>query len=585
ATFAAARSEPVTAKRLAEAKSHNRYAFARTLDNSESIASTLARFVRFERSYTTLNQLFRTIASLEIADLDAAARRYLSDANMVVALLSHEEPPAELLSAPSIEAAPSAGAGEVRTIALPTASSLVRFKLLFETGSAYDPAGKEGLAAIAASMITEAGSTEMAFDEITRALFPLAASFSAQVDREMTTFTGVAHLDTLEQFLGIALPQLTRPGFRDEDFQRLKALHLNELVQDLRSNNEEELGKERLQELLFAGTPYGHTVLGSVAGIASITLDDVRGFVARQYTRANLVLGTAGNLPENALAAIKHGVEILPEGAKQPRPAIAPREVAGLNIEIVKKETRSVAVSLGHPIGVRRGHPDFVALWLARAWLGEHRASNGQLYHRIREVRGMNYGDYAYIEAFPRGMYQFFPDANLGRRAQIFEVWLRPLRPEQAVFALKLALHELRNLVQDGISEEDFETTREYLAKNVFVMTKTQDQQLGYALDSDWYGTPEFTKYIRDELAKLTAERVNDVVRRHLSWHNLQVVMIAANPEGLRDALLSNEASVIAYDGEKPDELLAEDRIVGAHDLGLAPDRIRVTNVDVVFAS
>ncbi|MCC7088719.1 MAG: insulinase family protein [Dehalococcoidia bacterium] len=585
AAFAAARSEPVTAKRLAEAKSHNRYAFARTLDNSESIASTLARFVRFERSYSTLNRLFQTIASLEIADLDAAARRYLTNANMVVALLSHEEPTAELLSAPDIQAAQPAGVSAVRTIALPSASSLVRFKLLFETGSAYDPVGKEGLAALAASMITEAGSADMAFDEITRALFPLAASFSAQVDREMTVFTGVAHVDTLEQFLGIALPQLTRPGFREEDFQRLKALHLNELEQDLRSNNEEELGKERLQELLFAGTPYGHTVLGTVAGLQSITLDEIRKFVAGHYTRANLVLGTAGNLPEDRLAAINRAIAALPEGTKQPRTAITPREVTGLNVEIVKKETRSVAVSFGHPIEVRRGHPDFVPLWLVRAWLGEHRASNGRLYHRIREVRGMNYGDYAYIEAFPRGMYQFFPDANLGRRAQIFEVWLRPLRPEQAVFALKLAIHELRNLVQDGISEEDFETTREYLAKNVFVMTKTQDQQLGYALDSDWYGTPEFTRYIRDELAKLTAERVNDVVRRHLSWHNLQVVMLAADAEGLRAELLSSEPSTIVYDGEKPDELLAEDRIVGAYDLGLTPERIRITSVDDVFAS
>ena len=182
-------------------------------------------------------------------------------------------------------------------------------------------------------------------------------------------------------------------------------------------------------------------------------------------------------------------------------------------------------------------------------------------------------------------MYQFFPNANLGRRAQIFEVWLRPLRPAQAGFALKLALFELRNLVQDGISEEDFETTREYLGKNVFVMTKTQDQQLGYALDSDWYGTPEFTRYVRDELAKLTAERVNDVIRRHLSWHNLQVVMVAANAEGLREELLSSESSTIAYDGEKPDELLAEDRVAGATDLGLTPDRIRVTNVEDVFAS
>lgn len=584
-TFALARREPVTAKRLAEAKSHNRYAFARTLDNSESIAATLARFVRFERSYSTLNQLFRTIDSLEVADLDAAAGRYLGDANMVVTLLSHEAPAPDLLTAPSIESSNAGVPAPVRTIALPSASSLVRFKLLFGTGSAYDPPGKEGLAALAAAMIAEAGSQEMAYDEITRALFPLAASFSAQVDREMTTFTGVAHIDTLDQFLGIALPQLTRPGLRDEDFQRLKAIQLNELVQDLRSNNEEELGKERLQELLFAGTPYGHSTSGTVTGIESITLEDVRAFVAAGYIRSNLVIGTAGNVSAAASAALQRALAALPEGAPPERAKIAPPELAGLEVEIVKKETRSVAVSLGHPIDVRRGHPDFVALWLARAWLGEHRASNGRLYNRIREVRGMNYGDYAYIEAFPRGMYQFFPDPNLGRRAQVFEVWLRPLRPEQAVFALKLALFELRNLIQAGISEADFETTREYLAKNVFVMTKTQDQQLGYALDSEWYGIPEFTKYIRDELAKLTVERVNDVVRRHLSWHNLQVVMIAADAEGLREQLLSQDAATITYDGTKPDELLAEDRTVGAFDLGLTPERIRITNVTDVFSA
>lgn len=584
-TFALARRQPVSPKRLAEAKSHNRYAFVRTLDNSESIAATLARFVRFERSYSTINQLFRTIDSLEVADLEAVARRYLRDANMVVALLSHEAPGPELIEPPSIEPAPEPEVAPVRMLSLQSASPLVRFKLLFETGSAYDSPGKEGLAALAAAMIAEAGSQDLTYDEITRALFPLAATFSVQVDREMTTFTGVAHADTVDQFLGIALPQLIRPGFRDEDFQRLKAIQLNELVQDLRSNNEEELGKERLQQLLFAGTPYGHPTAGTVAGIEAITLDDVRAFVAAHYTRGNLVVGTAGNVPAHVVTALQRSLATLPEGGAPERAPIAPRQVAGTEVEIIKKDTRSVAVSFGHPIEVRRGHPDFVALWLARAWLGEHRASNGRLYNRIREVRGMNYGDYAYIEAFPRGMYQFFPDPNLGRRAQLFEVWLRPLRPEQAVFALKLALYELRRLIQDGISEAEFETTRAYLAKNVFVMTKTQDQQLGYALDSDWYGIPEFTRYIRDELARLTAERVSDVVRRHLSWNNLQVVMIAADAEGLRQQLLSPEPATITYDGEKPEDLLAEDRVVGAYELGLTPEKIRITNVEDVFAS
>ncbi len=79
----------------------------------------------------------------------------------------------------------------------------------------------------------------------------------------MTTFTAVVHKDNWQAFLDVALPMLTEPGFREEDFARLKDAQLNALVQDLRSNNDEELGKERLQQDVFAGTPYGHPALGT----------------------------------------------------------------------------------------------------------------------------------------------------------------------------------------------------------------------------------------------------------------------------------------------------------------------------------
>jgi len=102
-------------------------------------------------------------------------------------------------------------------------------------------------------------------------------------------------------------------------------------------------------------------------------------------------------------------------------------DMQATEVEIIRKETRSVAISFGHPIELTRPHPDFAALWLARAWLGEHRASVGRLYQELRERRGLNYGDYAYVEVFPRGMYRLLPEANVARRAQIFEVWIRPI--------------------------------------------------------------------------------------------------------------------------------------------------------------
>jgi zinc protease len=47
--------------------------------------------------------------------------------------------------------------------------------------------------------------------------------------------------------------------------------------------------------------------------------------------------------------------------------------------------------------------------------------------------------------------------------------------------------------------------------------------------------------------------------------------------------LLSNAPATISYDGEKPEELLAEDQLVGAYDLRLTPERVRVTPVEDLF--
>ena len=45
--------------------------------------------------------------------------------------------------------------------------------------------------------------------------------------------------------------------------------------------------------------------------------------------------------------------------------------------------------------------------------------SGGLLYDEMREKRGLNYGDYAYAEYFPQGMYLMEPNPNLVRHNQI----------------------------------------------------------------------------------------------------------------------------------------------------------------------
>jgi zinc protease len=253
-------------------------------------------------------------------------------------------------------------------------------------------------------------------------------------------------------------------------------------------------------------------------------------------------------------------------------------------VEILEKDTRATAISFGFPIDVTRSDADFAALSIARVWLGEHRLSTGQLYQRIREVRGINYGDYAYIEAFPRGMYQFFPDPNIARRRQLFEIWIRPVVPVNAHMTLRIAIHELAQLIDHGLTRAQFEETRDYLMKNVFVMTARQGQQLGYSLDSKWFGIGEYTQYMRERLSALTVDQVNAALKRHLTSRDLSIVIVTKDAAGLKRALASDAPSAIRYDGEKPADLLAEDRAIGARNLNIPAERITVTPIADVFA-
>jgi zinc protease len=433
-TVAALRDTPVSSQALADAKSAQKYGLIRSLDNTEQIASTLASYVHYDRSYGTLNRYYRLVDSLTPADLQAAARKYLVDDGMVITTLSHEPLGAAVAALPQLAAfAPPPASAKFDMLVQSSTLPQIRFKLLFAAGSAHDPKGKEGLAALTAAMVASAGSAERKTDEVTRALFPLAASLGEQIDKEMTTFTGSTHKDNWTQFMDIAMPLLLTPGFREEDFRRLKDAQKNALLLDLKDNNEEEFGKERLQANVFAGTPYAHPVLGTVRGLESITLDDVKEFYRKAYTQGALRVGISGDVSAGMTAQLKQALARLPAGAGLPATAVPQgRKPNGLEVEIIEKNTRATAISFGLPLAVTRSHPDFPALWLAKTWLGEHRASSAHLYQRIRELRGMNYGDYAYIEAFPRGMFQFFPNPNLARKAQLFEVWIRPVTPQNA---------------------------------------------------------------------------------------------------------------------------------------------------------
>jgi zinc protease len=470
-----------------------------------------------------------------------------------------------------------------RLVELPGKSPLITLRVVFTTGAASDPQDKPGVAHLTSELLANSGTKDLTYKQLVDALYPMAASIHVYSDKEMTTFVGETHVDNLDKFYGLMRDAILHPGWRAEDFTRIKDDSLNALRVTLRGNNDEELGKEELYNLLYTGKPYGHEDLGTGSALSKMTLADVQAFYKQHYTQANAIIGIAGGYPASFAEQVKRDFTTLPAGTPDKFEMPAPAEIKHNQVTLIDKNTRSVAWSFGYPIVVKRGDPDYPALLLASSWLGQHRESAGRLYVHLREDRGLNYGDYAYIEYFPRGMFRMEPESNLARQQQIFQIWIRPVETPTAVFSLRAAIYELDKMVNQGIPPAEFERTRGFLSKFVNVLTKTKSAELGYAIDSLYYGIPNYNNYIRTALAKLTADDVNRAIKKHLRSDNLQIVGVSKDAAKLASLLTSDAPSPITYNSAKPKELMAEDKIIERLPLHLRAEDMKVVSVDTIF--
>lgn len=471
-------------------------------------------------------------------------------------------------------------------------SPFVAFNIWVKVGSQNDPRGKEGLAALTANLLAEGSTRQDSYEQILAKLHPMAAGYQSSVDKEMTAFTGRVHRDNLEPYYALFGNVVFSPAFREDDFARIKTRTLDYLRQARRFSNDEELTKELLYREIFRGTPYEHPEEGYVTSVDAISLDDVKAFYAKFYTRDNVVAGVAGGYPAGFVNRMRADVETLPAGQTAQMPKPVPAAIAGSKILIVEKDTTATPISFGFPISLLRSDPDFYAMMLANSWLGEHRTAVSHLYQVIRATRGLNYGDYTYIEAYPRGFATQVPPTNVSRRVQLFEGWIRPVSMtapgtlhNRALFALRAAWREIATLIENGMTADAFETHRRYLKNYHVNFGVTLGRRLAYRIDDAFYGIPEpgFLAAVGPQLDALTVEKVNAALKKHLQGKNMWVVLITKDAEGMKKILLEGTATNITYAGQQPKQVLDEDRIIATYPIPVLARDISIVNINDVF--
>ena len=483
----------------------------------------------------------------------------------------------------TIKAKPAA---PIQVIAVDDPGPAVNFRVVVRAGSAFDPTDRKGLSYLLATTMVEGGTESMTYAELLDTLHPWAASISVQVDRDNVVFIARCHIDHVEKFYPLFRDVLLHPRLDAVDIDRIRAQALEVLTKHIRTADDEELSKLVLESVLFRGHPYAHPPLGTEKGLKAISRGDLLGHKARTLAGDRTMVGVAGphaaDLAERLRADLAQG---WPAKGNATQTIPAPPADARRLVVIDQPAGGATAISLGHHLPVRRGHADFPALALTASYFGEHRQFQGVLFQSIREKRGMNYGDYAYVEAFRQEGWGRSPLLNIGRQHQTFSMWIRPVPNHERHFALRIALWNLKRLLDDGIPAASIEATRNFLSGYLRLGQQTAMRRLGAAMDDrDYKLDGSHLDGLIKGFAGLTDETVHTAIKTHIRPQDLTMVVVTPDAKGFVAAVLAETESPKTYASAKPADVVKEDAEIAKFVIGLKPEQIEIIPAATLFS-
>jgi zinc protease len=263
---------------------------------------------------------------------------------------------------------------------------IVAFNISMPAGSAYDPAGKAGLAAFAAAMIDEGagGMDSWAFHE---ALANKAIRFSAGVERDYMVISIATLSENAPEALRLLQLALTRPRFDAEAVTRVRA----QIIQSLQQSEAEppRVASKAFMREFFGGHAYAHPTTGEIGTISHITAEDMRAFVHSHWVKTGIKIAVTGDITQAQATKLLAAAFTPVSGATAPAlPEVGRLGAPGVHA-IAMPVPQPTAI-FGLP-GIMRADPDFIPGYVANYILGGGGFSS-RLTQEVRVKRGLTYG-------------------------------------------------------------------------------------------------------------------------------------------------------------------------------------------------
>lgn len=319
---------------------------------------------------------------------------------------------------------------------------IVAVRFAFKGGSTQDPQGLDGITGLMTGLFDE-GAGDLDSDAFQERLDEVGAEMGFNATRD-TLYGNMRMLaEERENAFELLRLALTAPRFDQEPLDRIRAQIGTGIISDMRDPN--SLGQDAFARALYGDHPYARRADGTIESLAAVTQDDLRALHQRTFARSNLNVAVVGAIDAETLKMeLDRVFGGLPAEARL-------EEVAQVEPKLDQQVDYAYplpqsSIQLVYP-GIQRDDPEFFAAFLMNHILGGGTFSS-RLFNEVREKRGLTYGIGSGLSS---GDYANSLMIGTSTRA------------DRAGEALQVIRDTIRQLLDEGVGEEELAAAKTYL--------------------------------------------------------------------------------------------------------------------------
>jgi zinc protease len=385
---------------------------------------------------------------------------------------------------------------------------IINLYAMVKSGSAADPTGQDGLAAITAGLLRK-GTKGRTAQQFAADLDYIGGAFEAEAGPDFSSVSTEFLTKDLARGLDLFSDAMLHPTFPQAEVEKLLA----QSVDGVRGAKDDPQQVLILyyDGYLFGTHSYGRPSGGDEVSLQRIKRDAIAKFYEANYAPGNTLLAVAGEFNG---AEIRKKLEDVfgawPAHAAAPPTIAATAPVKSKRLLLVDKPDATQTYFAFGNVGIARTDPDRVAIRVVNTIFGGRFTS--ELNEALRVESGYTYGASSFFDSRkapgPFGIFSFTKNETTGP-------------------AIDLALQVLQKLHKEGVTAEQLKSAKSYIKGQFPPNIETSRQLAQIVATHEFYGLgDDEVNQLEARVDAVTPEMAKQVIQKHFPSENLVFVLI-----------------------------------------------------------